>query len=687
MNVDEGFLKVKEDGLRSFLWPKRWIVLKESALIVYKSKASSNPIIVIMLKDLERVERTDLQPYCIELSTRDRSYYFSCSTDSELYHWLDQIYNLSPLGISEPSNFTHNVHVGFDSTNGGFTGLPNEWKALLQQSSLTKEEIDNNPKAVYDVLEFYSENFIKSRELESPHPSPRYPKYSPVSPAYDLTPIRQELPPFRESLNQNLPFDGRVTTYKEPSKTSSRYIDRDTYRYDDRENRYDERDRSLERRREKSVDKHRERSLERHRERDWERDRERDWERDRERDRPTLKRNNYEKTMERIPDDRYNQERTLERIPNERHNQERLLERAQAELYKEQSVLKVDRQPEIEKHSKIIPRKIPPKINTNLEVPPTPPIKEKIITPPSGSIRKKLPKKDKVTVSDSQILEKLAEIVTKGDPAMFYTKLKKIGQGASGTVYIGKDNLTNEKVAIKQMIFAMQPKKEYLISEINLMKKLSHPNIINFKDAFLVKSDLCVIMELMDGGTLTEIMEQVHLTEPHIATICKESTKGLKYLHDSEIIHRDIKSDNILLGTDGSVKVTDFGYSAKLTTEKNKRATMLGTAYWMAPEVVQSKQYGPKIDVWSLGIMTIEMIDGEPPYFTEDPVKALFLIVTNGTPTLKNPGKVSPQLRKFLDVCLVVKPEERASTAELLTYPFLKDSPPASSLSKLFLKR
>ncbi|KAJ3272568.1 Protein kinase [Terramyces sp. JEL0728] len=654
MNVDEGFLKVKEDGLRSFLWPKRWIVLKESAII-----ASSNPIIVIMLKDLEKVERIDLQPYCIELSTRDRSYYFSCASDSELYHWLDQIYNLSPLGISEPSNFTHNVHVGFDTANGGFTGLPNEWRALLQASSLTKEEIDNHPKAVYDVLEFYSENFIK-KEQESPHPSPRYPKYSPVSAAYDLTPIRQELPPFRDSLN--MPFDGRVTTYKEPTKTSSRYVEKDTYKYEDRENRAEERENTLERRRERSIDRHRERSVERHRERD----------------RPTLKRNN----LERLPDDRYLQERTLERIPNERQYTERPLDRVE----NEKNIMKLDQETNIEKHSKAIPRKIPLKINTNLEVPPPPPIKEKIVTPPSGSIRKKLPKKDKLAMTDSQILEKLAEMVTKGDPAMFYTKLKKIGQGASGTVYIGKDNLTNEKVAIKQMIFAMQPKKEYLISEINLMKKLSHPNIINFKDAFLVKSDLCVIMELMDGGTLTEIMEQVQLTEPFIATICKESTKGLKYLHDCEIIHRDIKSDNILLGTDGAVKVTDFGYSAKLTNERNKRATMLGTAYWMAPEVVQSKQYGPKIDVWSLGIMTIEMIDGEPPYFSEDPVKALFLIVTNGTPTLKNP-KVSPALRKFLDVCLVVNADERASTEELLLYPFLKDSPPPSSLSKLFLKR
>eukprot|EP01111_Echinosteliopsis_oligospora_P000746 TRINITY_DN1087_c0_g2_i3.p1 TRINITY_DN1087_c0_g2~~TRINITY_DN1087_c0_g2_i3.p1 ORF type:complete len:490 (+),score=171.89 TRINITY_DN1087_c0_g2_i3:318-1787(+) len=251
----------------------------------------------------------------------------------------------------------------------------------------------------------------------------------------------------------------------------------------------------------------------------------------------------------------------------------------------------------------------------------------------------------------------LADLVSRDDPTKIYKNMTKIGEGAAGEVFVATNVKTGLKVAVKKMEINNENIK-LLVTEIGIMKSSKHPNIVDYIASYIVDDrEMWVVMEYMGGGCLTDVLEcfdSVQMNEAQIAYASRETLKALAYVHSLHRIHRDIKSDNILLSSDGLFKLADFGYAAQLTNKQKQRNTVVGTPYWMAPELIRGHDYGTKVDIWSLGIMLIEMAEGEPPYMEYPPLRALFLITTKGIPPLKDQSKWSRDFHDFFQKCLDV---------------------------------
>ncbi|XP_053858847.1 serine/threonine-protein kinase PAK 3-like [Vidua macroura] len=271
------------------------------------------------------------------------------------------------------------------------------------------------------------------------------------------------------------------------------------------------------------------------------------------------------------------------------------------------------------------------------------------------------------------------------NPVMKYTELEYIGRGTFGDVCRALDNATGEQVAIKKINLQELRKKELRVNELMLMKPNMNSNLVNYLDSYLVDGQRWLVMEYMDGGTLSDVISKTHLSEDEMAAISRECLQGLDFLHSNLVIHRDVKSSNILLRTDGSVKLADSGPFAQLTPEQSRRSSVASISGWMAPEVVTGQPCGPKVDIWSFGIMGIEMAEGEVPYWNETPVSAQLLIARGGRPKLRQPNLFSPCLRGFLSCCLQTDEAWRWSAKELLQHPFVTLAEPASCLVPLIV--
>ena len=620
--IKEGMAQVKEGKTIFAAWKQRNLVLRRDTLDVHKERGGKLTYQII-LKDVIGVSRVESAGTIFEIrrnvngtSTNPgddegltRTMQIKVKSDDDLYEWIDFIYARCPGmgGVSNPTNFNHTVHVGYDPKTGGFVGLPPEWSKLLNSSAITKEDYEANPQAVFEVLEFYSDITKRNNEPQT------YPSLTPtpsVSTAASqskqlgygggasVAPPRQQPTPQRNNSYGpgQIPTNGtsapRQRTPPESVDQQRQQMQQMATNYVSPEVREEQRQKQLETQRKRDREEQERRELER---------------RELEAYNAMIPKTKTPMAQQEIggggyrsPNpERYNPSRAAPPAPGNRQEQpqpqsslraqrqapsaptpsnarpamapqQNSYTSQQTSTTREQGTPRTDQaqrtpEPRYQNGPASSPSqqsRAPQQTPASRLPAPVNPIKplnvpaktqqaptnngiqqNDAVKAAEAALSKPAERKQDVrmsTMSENEVMAKLKEAVSKNDPNLSYSKQKKIGQGASGSVYVAKvkENAVSPvarevyrqqggkaQVAIKQMDLAHQPRKELIVNEIMVMKDSKHANIVNFLDAFLRSNntELWVVMEYMEGGALTDVIDNnTTILEDQISTICLE---------------------------------------------------------------------------------------------------------------------------------------------------------------------
>ncbi|KAG7236679.1 hypothetical protein INR49_000573 [Caranx melampygus] len=253
-----------------------------------------------------------------------------------------------------------------------------------------------------------------------------------------------------------------------------------------------------------------------------------------------------------------------------------------------------------------------------------------------------------------------------------YHVLELVGEGSFGRVYKGRKRFTGQVVALKFMPKVGRSEKELrsLKREIEIMRDLQHPNIVQLFDSFETETEVVVVTEYAEGQLFQILEDDGNLPESQVRDIACQLVSALYYLHSHRILHRDMKPQNILLGKSGVVKLCDFGFARAMSVSTLVLTSIKGTPLYMSPELVEEKPYDHTADLWSLGCILYELHTGAPPFYTNSIFHLVQLIVKD---QIKWPDTMSNTCMSFLKGLLTKDPQKRLSWPDLLHHPFVAD--------------